>query len=117
MNSTFANLPGHQKMESPGLVLMHASDAAARQIGEAEWVEIYNARGKIRLRARIDGSVPAGVVAASLNWNKLSDRGKQRKRAHLRAAHRPGPRGHVLLNPGGSSKAEPGRSAKTSSLR
>jgi anaerobic selenocysteine-containing dehydrogenase len=75
MNSTFANLPGHQKMESPGLVFMHASDAAAREIGEAELVEIYNARGKIQLRARIDGSVPAGVVAASLNWNKLSEGG------------------------------------------
>jgi anaerobic selenocysteine-containing dehydrogenase len=75
MNSTFANLPGHQKMESPGLALMHAVDAGARQIREADWVEIYNARGKIRLRARIDGSVPAGVVAASLNWNKLSTGG------------------------------------------
>ncbi len=72
MNSTFANLPGHRKMESPGLAMMHAVDADARQIGEADWVEIYNARGKIRLRAHIDGSVPAGVVAASLNWNKLS---------------------------------------------
>jgi anaerobic selenocysteine-containing dehydrogenase len=72
MNSTFANLPGHQKMESPGLAMMHAADAGARKIGEADWVEIYNARGKIRLRAHIDGSVPAGVVAASLNWNKLS---------------------------------------------
>jgi anaerobic selenocysteine-containing dehydrogenase len=75
MNSTFANLPGHQKMESPGLVFMHANDAAARQISEAELVEIYNARGKVQLRARIDGSVPAGVVAASLNWNKLSEGG------------------------------------------
>jgi anaerobic selenocysteine-containing dehydrogenase len=75
MNSTFANLPGHQKMETPGLVFMHASDAAAREISEAEWVEIYNARGKIQLRARIDGSVPPGVVAASLNWNKLSEGG------------------------------------------
>jgi anaerobic selenocysteine-containing dehydrogenase len=72
MNSTFANLPSHQKMESPGLAMMHASDASARQICEADWVEIYNARGKIRLRARLDGSVPAGVVAASLNLNKLS---------------------------------------------
>ncbi len=75
MNSTFANLPRHQKMESPGLIAMHASDAAARQIGEADWVEIYNARGKIHLRAHIDGSVAAGVVAASLNWNKLSKGG------------------------------------------
>jgi anaerobic selenocysteine-containing dehydrogenase len=29
----------------------------------------------MQLRARIDGSVPAGVVAASLNWNKLSTGG------------------------------------------
>ncbi len=75
MNSTFANLPGHQKMESPGLAMMHAADASARQIGDGDWVEIYNARGKIRLRARVDGSVPAGVVAASLNWSKLSTGG------------------------------------------
>ncbi len=75
MNSTFANLPGHQKMETPGLIFMHANDAAAREISEAEMVELYNARGKIQLRARIDGSVPAGVVAASLNWNKLSEGG------------------------------------------
>jgi anaerobic selenocysteine-containing dehydrogenase len=75
MNSTFANLPGHQKMESPGRVAMHAHDASARQIGEADWVEIYNARGKMQLRAHIDGSVPPGVVAASLSWNKLSTGG------------------------------------------
>jgi len=75
MNSTFANLPSHQKMESPGFAMMHGSDACARQISDADWVEVFNARGKIRLRARIDGSVPAGVVAASLNWNKLSTGG------------------------------------------
>ncbi len=75
MNSTFANLPGHQKMESPGLVAMHAQDASARQIRDADWVEIYNARGKMQLRAHIDGSVPPGVVAASLSWNKLSTGG------------------------------------------
>ena len=75
MNSTFANLPGHRKMESPGRVAMHAQDAGARQIREADWVEIYNARGKMHLRAHIDGSVPTGVVAASLSWNKLSTGG------------------------------------------
>jgi anaerobic selenocysteine-containing dehydrogenase len=75
MNSTFANLPGHQRMESPGIVTMHTVDAGARQICEGDWVEVYNARGKIRLQACLDGSVPAGVVAASLNWNKLSTGG------------------------------------------
>jgi anaerobic selenocysteine-containing dehydrogenase len=62
-------------MESPGLIAMHASDAGARQICDADWVEVYNARGKILLRAQIDGSVAPGVVAASLNWNKLSTSG------------------------------------------
>jgi len=75
MNSTFANLPGHQKMETPGIVAMHDGDAGAREIREGDWVEVYNSRGTIRLRARLDGSVPAGVVAASLNWNKLSTSG------------------------------------------
>jgi len=75
MNSTFANLPGHQKMETPGLIAMHASDADARQIHDTDWVEVFNDRGKLRLRAHIDGSVPAGVIAASLNWNKLSSGG------------------------------------------
>ena len=75
MNSTFANLPGHQKMEQAGVVAMHASDAAARQIGEADWVAVYNDRGTLHLQAHIDGSVPAGVAAASLSWNKFSTGG------------------------------------------
>jgi len=54
---------------------MHASDADARQIHDTDWVEVFNDRGKLRLRAHIDGSVPAGVIAASLNWNKLSSGG------------------------------------------
>ena len=54
---------------------IHASDASPRQIGEADWVEVYNGRGSLKLRAHVDGSVPAGVVAASLNWNKLSASG------------------------------------------
>jgi anaerobic selenocysteine-containing dehydrogenase len=72
MNSTFANLASHQKMETPGLAFMHANDAKARHIADADWVEVFNGRGRIELRARIDGSVPEGVVAASLNWSKLS---------------------------------------------
>jgi anaerobic selenocysteine-containing dehydrogenase len=77
MNSTFANLPGHQQMESQtvGTLEMHASDAAERQIQEGDWVTIYNGRGRIRLRAQINGRTPRGVVAASLNWNKLSSGG------------------------------------------
>ena len=74
MNSTFANIPRHQRMEarSTGLLELHPADAAARGLATGDAVEVFNARGSIRLRAQVGGSVPQGVVAARLNWNKLS---------------------------------------------
>ncbi|MHB1022456.1 MAG: molybdopterin-containing oxidoreductase family protein [Acidobacteriaceae bacterium] len=74
MNSTFANLPGHQQMEAAtsGLIEMHASDAGPRGIQNGDEVEVFNARGVVKLQAKVNGSVPAGVVAARLGWNKLS---------------------------------------------
>jgi anaerobic selenocysteine-containing dehydrogenase len=73
MNSTFANHPGHQRMESrtAGVLEMHASDAATRGIANGDEVEIFNGRGRMRLHAHVDGKVGAGVVAARLDWSKL----------------------------------------------
>ena len=73
MNSTFANLPVHQRMETrtAGVLEMHATDAAPRGIVEGDEVEIFNGRGKITLRVHVNGHVGAGVVAARLDWNKL----------------------------------------------
>jgi anaerobic selenocysteine-containing dehydrogenase len=77
MNSTFANLPGHQKMEAAhrGVLEMHCTDADFRGIADGETVEVFNARGVIRLTARITPGVPPGVVASRLSWNKLSPDG------------------------------------------
>jgi anaerobic selenocysteine-containing dehydrogenase len=77
MNSTFANIPVHPRMEAKtaGILEMHASDATPRGIASGDEVEIFNTRGSIRLRAHIDGYVGAGVVAARLEWNKLSEGG------------------------------------------
>jgi anaerobic selenocysteine-containing dehydrogenase len=74
MNSTFANIPTHQKMEArtSGLLEMHPADAAARAIANGDAVEVFNARGSIPLVAKVGEVVPAGVVAARLGWNKLS---------------------------------------------
>ncbi|QNI37383.1 molybdopterin-containing oxidoreductase family protein [Edaphobacter albus] len=74
MNSTFANLPSHQRMEvkTAGVLEMHASDAELRGIASGDEVEVFNARGSIKLRAHVDGQVGTGVVAAKLAWNKLS---------------------------------------------
>jgi anaerobic selenocysteine-containing dehydrogenase len=74
MNSTFANIPRHQKMEarSAGMLEMHPADATARGLATGDAVEVFNARGSIRLHARVGELVPQGVVAARLDWNKLS---------------------------------------------
>jgi anaerobic selenocysteine-containing dehydrogenase len=74
MNSTFANIPRHQRMEArtTGTLEMHAVDAAARGLASGDTVEVFNDRGSISLRAQVGDTVPQGVVAARLNWNKLS---------------------------------------------
>jgi anaerobic selenocysteine-containing dehydrogenase len=74
MNSTFANIPVHQAMErrTEGVLEMHPQDAAARGIASGDEVEIFNQRGRILLRASVNGHVGAGVVAARLDWNKLT---------------------------------------------
>jgi anaerobic selenocysteine-containing dehydrogenase len=82
MNSTFANIPTHQAMESRhlgptlGLLEMHADDAAPRGIREGDTVEVWNSRGSLTLRAHVNGSVQPGVVATRMGWNKLAADGK-----------------------------------------
>ena len=72
LNSTFSNLPSVQTMEEPGLLEMHRDDAQARGIAEGDTVRVFNQRGEIRLKARVDGAVQPGVVSARLNWAKLT---------------------------------------------
>jgi anaerobic selenocysteine-containing dehydrogenase len=74
MNSTFPNLPGHRAMEAAfnGVLEMHDDDATARGIADGDTVDVFNDRGSIALRAHVNGGVRPGVVAARLNWNKLS---------------------------------------------
>jgi len=70
LNSTFSNLPSVEAMEELGLLEMHAVDAEARGIGEGDRVRVFNHRGEIILKARVDGAVQPGVVGAKLNWAK-----------------------------------------------
>jgi anaerobic selenocysteine-containing dehydrogenase len=74
MNSTFANIPPHQRMESrtAGVLEMHRTDAVARAIVTGDEVEVFNGRGRVALKALVNAQVSAGVVAARLDWNKLS---------------------------------------------
>ncbi len=72
LNSTFTNLPMLQAIEEPELLEICAADAEARNIRNGDRVRVFNSRGEVFLTARVDGTVPTGVVAARLNWAKLS---------------------------------------------
>ncbi len=74
MNSTFANLDGHRKMEkrTSQKLEIHPLDAEARGISEGDRVRVFNDRGSIHLTAMRNGDLPAGVVAGRLDWAKLN---------------------------------------------
>jgi anaerobic selenocysteine-containing dehydrogenase len=72
LNSTFSNVPSVQSMEETGLLEMSRKDADSRGIRDGDPVRVFNSRGEIQLKARVDGKVMPGVVAAKLNWAKLT---------------------------------------------
>jgi anaerobic selenocysteine-containing dehydrogenase len=69
MNSTFANremeVRTNQRLE------IHPADAAVRKLADGDPVRIFNDRGSLQLTAMLNPSLPAGVVAARLDWAKL----------------------------------------------
>jgi molybdopterin guanine dinucleotide-containing S/N-oxide reductase-like protein len=73
MNSTFANLAGHRKMEArtSQKLEIHPLDAGLRGIADGDAVRIFNDRGALQLTAMFNDKLPAGVVAARLDWAKL----------------------------------------------
>ncbi|MBZ5522008.1 MAG: molybdopterin oxidoreductase family protein [Acidobacteriia bacterium] len=75
LNSTFANLASMQKLERTDLVEMNAADAEKRGIRDGDWVRVFNGRGECRLKAHVNGSVQAGVVASRLTWARSSPSG------------------------------------------
>jgi anaerobic selenocysteine-containing dehydrogenase len=106
VNSTFANLESHRKLERvrtgkmtaacgperseaqsrelafPGTPLtvdtleINSTDAISRGLRNGDTVRVFNDRGEVHLTALVKGSVQPGVVAARLNWAKLSEGGK-----------------------------------------
>src|SRR5580693_2470218 len=72
LNSTFSNVPSVRVMEEAGLLEICTADAGARGIANGDQVRVFNHRGQILLRARVDGKVQPGVVSATLNWAKTT---------------------------------------------
>ncbi len=72
LNSSFCNLKVIQDMEEVGLLEISSADARSRGIVDGDPVRVFNDRGSIRLKARVDGAVQKGVVSAKLHWAKLT---------------------------------------------
>jgi anaerobic selenocysteine-containing dehydrogenase len=72
LNSTFSNLPSLQSLEEVGLLEMNPADAQPRGIRDGDTVRAFNRRGEFQLKAKVDGKVSPGVVAAKLHWAKLT---------------------------------------------
>jgi anaerobic selenocysteine-containing dehydrogenase len=77
MNSTFANLDGHRKMERAKTqrIEMHPTDADVRGLANGDQARVFNDRGTLRLEVLFDAKLPVGVVAAQLDWAKLTPGG------------------------------------------
>ena len=75
LNSSFCNQPAVRRMECPGLLEIHPEDAQERGIREGQTVRVYNDRGAIPLVAHVTDAIQPKVVAARLDWAKLSEQG------------------------------------------
>jgi len=77
LNSTFANLPRFRAAAEEPYLDLHSSDAAVRGIADGDVVRVFNDRGSLQLRARVnDRPRPGVVVALSVWWRKFSHDGK-----------------------------------------
>lgn len=66
LNSTFANLS--LKADGVPQLEIHPHDALSRNIGDGDWVNVFNERGRVTLQARVDDAVLPGVVVATGVW-------------------------------------------------
>jgi anaerobic selenocysteine-containing dehydrogenase len=73
LNSTFVNVDSLRATEGEPWLDIHPHDAAARGITGGQFVQVFNDRGTLRLRARVtDRARPGVVVALSIWWKKLA---------------------------------------------
>ncbi|MBD7969032.1 molybdopterin-containing oxidoreductase family protein [Paenibacillus gallinarum] len=69
LNSTFANVPKHQKLEKQPVLQIHPRDAENRKITDGEPVIVFNDRGTYELIAKVTESMlPGTVISQGLWW-------------------------------------------------
>jgi anaerobic selenocysteine-containing dehydrogenase len=77
LNSSFAHMARFRDAEGEPHLDMHADDAAPRGIANGDLVRVFNDRGSMTLRARVNGKPRRGVVVApSVWWKKHAPDGR-----------------------------------------
>lgn len=73
LNSSFANLNTHQKVQRDPVLLMNPEDAAVRGISKGAVVRVFNDRGEFSVEVKIDKAVLSGVTVCHMGfWRKAS---------------------------------------------
>jgi anaerobic selenocysteine-containing dehydrogenase len=76
INSCFANLPKHLKLQGEPRVIINPEDAMKRGITAGQIVKVFNDRGAFQVPAYISDVTRPGLVVAPLGyWRKLSHAG------------------------------------------
>jgi anaerobic selenocysteine-containing dehydrogenase len=68
LNSTFNETPTSVAQERRPTVMIHPDDAAGAGVGDGDYVVLANARGEVRLHARLFDGVRRGVLIAESIW-------------------------------------------------
>jgi anaerobic selenocysteine-containing dehydrogenase len=68
IHSQFNNLEMIRKLSPEPVAEIHPDDAARRGIEDEALVRIYNDRGEIRVKARLDWGIKPGCVAVTNGW-------------------------------------------------
>ena len=68
LNSTFTEAPTGLAKEGRPTVLVHPADAGPLGIADGDRVELRNARGAVRLHARLFEGLRPGVLVAESIW-------------------------------------------------
>jgi anaerobic selenocysteine-containing dehydrogenase len=68
LNSSFNETPSSRAKERRPEVMIHPEDAAGQGILDGDWVLLRNARGEVRLRAKLFDGVRRGVLIAESIW-------------------------------------------------
>jgi anaerobic selenocysteine-containing dehydrogenase len=64
LNSTFANVPALAERQGAPTIVLHPSDAAARNLHNGDTARVYNDRGKFQARVVVSDRVRPGVAAS-----------------------------------------------------